>query len=97
MNITRISTADLIGILFLYLKLTGEINWSWWWVTAPFWVGITITIIVEKFKEKRERKKLQSKLNSLSEDFEKSKQQMKEAREDLRKSYAELKKLNQTN
>lgn len=27
----------LLGILFVGLKLTGFIDWSWWWVTAPFW------------------------------------------------------------
>lgn len=25
-------------ILFLVLKLTGIIAWSWWWVTAPLWI-----------------------------------------------------------
>ena len=24
-------------LLFLALKLTGHIGWSWWWVTAPLW------------------------------------------------------------
>lgn len=24
-------------IVFLVLKLTGHIDWSWWWVTAPLW------------------------------------------------------------
>lgn len=24
-------------IVFLVLKLTGFIDWSWWWVTAPLW------------------------------------------------------------
>ena len=27
----------LLGILFIALKLTGYIDWSWWWVTAPLW------------------------------------------------------------
>lgn len=27
----------LLGILFVGLKLTGYIDWSWWWVTTPFW------------------------------------------------------------
>jgi hypothetical protein len=26
-----------LGILFVYLKLTGQIDWSWVWVTVPFW------------------------------------------------------------
>ena len=24
--------------MFLVLKLTDVIDWSWWWVTAPLWV-----------------------------------------------------------
>ena len=27
----------ILGIVFIVLKLTGNIAWSWWWVTAPFW------------------------------------------------------------
>ena len=29
----------LLGIVFITLKLCGVINWSWWLVTLPFWVG----------------------------------------------------------
>lgn len=25
-------------LVFLVLKLTGHIAWSWWWVTAPLWM-----------------------------------------------------------
>lgn len=34
-----------LGVLFVGLKLTGYIHWSWWLVTAPFW-GIFVFIIV---------------------------------------------------
>lgn len=27
----------VLFIVFLVLKLTGVIAWSWWWVTAPLW------------------------------------------------------------
>lgn len=27
----------ILGIVFITLKLTSVINWSWWWVLAPFW------------------------------------------------------------
>ncbi|HFZ5261124.1 TPA: hypothetical protein ACIK6T_002805 [Yersinia enterocolitica] len=27
-----------LGLIFITLKLMGYITWSWWWVTAPFWV-----------------------------------------------------------
>jgi hypothetical protein len=32
-------TCGLLGTLFVALKLLGHIDWSWWWVTAPFWGG----------------------------------------------------------
>ena len=28
----------VLFIVFLVLKLTGSITWSWWWVTAPLWI-----------------------------------------------------------
>ena len=31
------SILSLLGVLFVGLKLTHFIDWSWWWVTAPFW------------------------------------------------------------
>jgi hypothetical protein len=37
-----ISFAGLLFIVFLVLKLTGVITWSWWWVTAPLWGGFAI-------------------------------------------------------
>ena len=30
----------LLGILFVGLKLTNFIGWSWWWVTLPFWAWV---------------------------------------------------------
>lgn len=32
--------AVLLAILFVILKLTHEITWSWWLVTAPAWVFV---------------------------------------------------------
>lgn len=28
----------LLTILFIGLKLTDHIDWSWWWVLAPIWL-----------------------------------------------------------
>jgi len=38
----------LLTILFIGLKLTGYINWSWWWVLSPLWISFAIgaTIIL---------------------------------------------------
>lgn len=34
-------------IVFLVLKLTGNIDWSWWWVTSPLWIpAVLFTSIV---------------------------------------------------
>lgn len=31
--------------VFLVLKLTGVIGWSWWWVTAPAWGGALVVVL----------------------------------------------------
>ena len=36
----------ILFIVFLILKLTNTIDWSWWWVTAPLWIPLGIAIIV---------------------------------------------------
>ena len=36
----------MLGVLFVGLKLTGFIDWSWWWVTAPFWGGIAVALVI---------------------------------------------------
>ena len=41
-----ISTIGLLGVVFVVLKLTEVIDWSWWWVTFPFWGGVIIAILV---------------------------------------------------
>jgi len=38
--------ATLLFVLFLGLKLTGYIDWSWWWVTAPLWIPFGLFLIV---------------------------------------------------
>lgn len=42
-----IGVVGLLGVAFVVLKLLGFIDWSWWWVTAPFWGGFVLfTVIV---------------------------------------------------
>ena len=31
-----IGLAGILGVVFITLKLTGHITWSWLWVLAPF-------------------------------------------------------------
>ena len=39
-----IGVFGLLGVAFVVLKLTGYIDWSWWWVTAPFWGGFALLL-----------------------------------------------------
>mgnify|MGYP003289486744 CR=1 FL=1 len=34
-----------LTIVFLVLKLCGNIDWSWWWVFSPTWIPIALVII----------------------------------------------------
>jgi hypothetical protein len=36
----------VLFLIFMVLKLTNYIDWSWWWVTAPLWAPIVILGIV---------------------------------------------------
>tara|TARA_R110000772_G_scaffold17946_3_gene49932 strand:+ start:101078 stop:101275 length:198 start_codon:yes stop_codon:yes gene_type:complete len=35
----------LIFLIFLVLKLTHVIDWSWWWVTSPLWIGFGLMFL----------------------------------------------------
>jgi len=37
-----ISLTTLLLVVFIVLKLTNNIDWSWWWVTSPLWIPILI-------------------------------------------------------
>lgn len=39
-----IGFAGLLTILFIGLKLTNYIAWSWWWVLAPIWLPIAFLL-----------------------------------------------------
>jgi phosphoglycerol transferase MdoB-like AlkP superfamily enzyme len=36
----------LLGVAFIVLKLCHVIDWSWWWVLAPFWVTFALVSLV---------------------------------------------------
>lgn len=33
-------------LVFLVLKLTHVIDWSWWWITAPLWGGLVLFVAI---------------------------------------------------
>ena len=41
-NVSGLGT--ILFIVFLILKLTNVIDWSWWWVTAPLWIPICMIL-----------------------------------------------------
>ena len=57
----KIGLSGILFVLFITLKLTGYIDWSWWWVASPLWIPAVIGLIcffiyflvkaVEEFKK----------------------------------------------
>jgi hypothetical protein len=46
---TKNDGSSLTGILlvvFIVLKLTNLINWSWLWVLSPLWIPVSIVVIL---------------------------------------------------
>ncbi|MCP3811582.1 hypothetical protein NLX62_04455 [Mycobacteriaceae bacterium Msp059] len=41
-----IGFGTVLFIVFLTLKLTGVIAWSWWWITAPLWIPAAVIVLV---------------------------------------------------
>jgi hypothetical protein len=55
--------ASVLFLVFLVLKLTNHIAWSWWWVTAPLWgtfalaavivsIGFTVALVLPRSRKK---------------------------------------------
>ena len=40
------SVPFIVFLVFLILKLTGHIGWSWWWVTSPLWIVAALIILI---------------------------------------------------
>jgi hypothetical protein len=36
----------ILGLIFITLKLTGHITWSWLWVLAPFWIPLGLALLI---------------------------------------------------
>ena len=77
---TNLSYTSLLGVAFVVLKLTGVINWSWVWVTLPFWGGIALAILllaiyglIKSVEEEQKPKQPKSKFNELIEQKTKTK------------------------
>jgi len=45
-NSGGIGFVGLLTILFVGLKLTGYITWSWLWVLSPIWIIALVMLVV---------------------------------------------------
>lgn len=41
-----IGFCSLLAVLFIGLKLTGYIDWSWLWVLAPLWLPVAFVLTI---------------------------------------------------
>lgn len=44
--VIRSSIVSVLLSIFVVMKLTQSIDWSWWWVTSPVWLPIAICAVI---------------------------------------------------
>ncbi len=42
----QIGFTTLLALVFIVLKLTGYVAWSWFWVLSPLWIGFILWLLV---------------------------------------------------
>jgi hypothetical protein len=45
-NTNGIGIGMILFLIFMTLKLTGHITWSWWWVALPLYGPILAAILI---------------------------------------------------
>ena len=38
--------AEALTLVFITLKLTGQIDWNWIWVLSPIWISISFLAVI---------------------------------------------------
>lgn len=73
-----LTSLTLLTIVFITLKLTSVITWSWWWVLSPmiaeisiYTVGIIIGIVIYLPKKKKAEKPSKSRYQERLEEMQK--------------------------
>ena len=64
-----IGFVGLLTIVFIVLKLIGQVDWSWWWVLSPIWISaiLIVSVVVFMFAlEKRMKDKQRAKRNKFN-------------------------------
>lgn len=42
----QLGLSGVLVVIFVLAKLGGYLDWSWWWVFSPIWIGLLITILL---------------------------------------------------
>ena len=42
----KLGLLEWMFLIFFVLKLVGEIDWPWWWVTCPMWIIPLIYLVL---------------------------------------------------
>lgn len=45
-NSGGIGFIGLLTIVFVVLKLTNYVTWSWWWVISPVWLSTSLVLTI---------------------------------------------------
>lgn len=40
------SLTTTLLVVFVVLKLTNNITWSWWWVMSPLWIPAVLAVLL---------------------------------------------------
>lgn len=43
---TGIGFGTVLFLIFMTLKLSDKIDWSWWWVSAPLWAPLALITMI---------------------------------------------------
>jgi len=46
MKVSGLGLGTILFLIFLVLKLTGHITWSWIWVFSPLWIPIALILFL---------------------------------------------------
>ncbi len=41
-----VSLGSVVTVVFVVLKLTHNIDWSWWWVLSPLWISFGLFVLI---------------------------------------------------
>lgn len=47
MNMHKLTFVEILTLVFITLKLLGEINWSWWLVLSPMLIRLALFCLAE--------------------------------------------------